>query len=62
MAPVPVIGVPMLTPDLGGLDSLYSIVQMPGGVPVAAVGIGQGRGKECGYPGYSDFEHCGQGS
>ncbi len=45
MAPVPVIGVPMLTPDLGGLDSLYSIVQMPGGVPVAAVGIGKAGAK-----------------
>ncbi|ODS31547.1 MAG: phosphoribosylaminoimidazole carboxylase catalytic subunit [Candidatus Scalindua rubra] len=45
MTPVPVIGVPMLTPDLGGLDSLYSIVQMPAGVPVAAVGIGKAGAK-----------------
>ncbi len=45
MTSVPVIGVPMLTPDLGGLDSLYSIVQMPGGVPVAAVGIGKAGAK-----------------
>lgn len=36
----PVIGVPMVTKDLGGLDSLLSIVQMPKGVPVATVAIG----------------------
>lgn len=36
---LPVIGVPMNTSDLGGLDSLYSIVQMPKGVPVATVAI-----------------------
>jgi 5-(carboxyamino)imidazole ribonucleotide mutase len=40
---LPVIGVPILTKSLGGLDSLYSIVQMPPGVPVATVGIGGGR-------------------
>ncbi|MCD8208974.1 MAG: 5-(carboxyamino)imidazole ribonucleotide mutase [Bacteroidales bacterium] len=37
---VPVIGVPMKTSTLGGLDSLLSIVQMPSGVPVATVAIG----------------------
>ena len=37
---VPVIGVPLPTSDLKGVDSLYAIVQMPGGVPVACVGIG----------------------
>jgi 5-(carboxyamino)imidazole ribonucleotide mutase len=37
--PLPVIGVPMKTSDLGGLDSLLSIVQMPSGVPVACVAI-----------------------
>ena len=37
--PLPVIGVPMKTSDLGGLDSLYSIVQMPTGVPVSTVAI-----------------------
>ncbi len=37
---LPVIGVPVQTRALGGLDSLYSIVQMPGGVPVATVAIG----------------------
>jgi 5-(carboxyamino)imidazole ribonucleotide mutase len=36
----PVIGVPLPTSDLKGIDSLYSIVQMPAGVPVACVGIG----------------------
>ena len=37
--PLPVIGVPMKTSDLGGMDSLLSIVQMPKGVPVATVAI-----------------------
>ncbi len=37
---IPVIGVPLPTSDLKGIDSLYSIVQMPGGVPVACAGIG----------------------
>ena len=37
--PMPVIGIPMKTSDLGGLDSLYSIVQMPSGIPVATVAI-----------------------
>jgi 5-(carboxyamino)imidazole ribonucleotide mutase len=37
---LPVIGIPLPTSDLKGVDSLYSIVQMPGGVPVACVGIG----------------------
>ena len=40
--PMPVIGVPMKTSDLGGVDSLYSIVQMPTGIPVATVAIGGG--------------------
>ena len=38
--PCPVICVPMKTSDLGGLDSLLSMVQMPSGVPVACVAIG----------------------
>lgn len=38
--PLPVIAVPMKTSDLGGLDSLLSMVQMPAGVPVACVAIG----------------------
>lgn len=37
---LPVIGVPVESKSLAGVDSLYSIVQMPGGVPVATVGIG----------------------
>ena len=37
--PLPVIAVPMKTSDLGGLDSLLSMVQMPSGVPVATVAI-----------------------
>ena len=36
---VPVIGVPIRTQTMGGLDSLLSIVQMPGGIPVATVAI-----------------------
>ncbi len=40
--PMPVIGIPMKTSDLGGVDSLYSIVQMPTGVPVATVAINGG--------------------
>ncbi|MDR7513023.1 MAG: 5-(carboxyamino)imidazole ribonucleotide mutase [Armatimonadota bacterium] len=38
---LPVIGVPVPTEHLGGLDSLLSIVQMPGGVPVATVAVGR---------------------
>ena len=41
--PLPVIGVPMKTSDLGGVDSMYSIVQMPSGIPVATVAIGGGQ-------------------
>ncbi len=41
--PMPVIGVPMKTSDLGGVDSLYSIVQMPSGIPVATVAINGGQ-------------------
>lgn len=41
--PLPVIGVPMKTPTLNGVDSLYSTVQMPPGVPVATVGIGSAQ-------------------
>lgn len=42
---IPVVGVPLPTSDLKGVDSLYSIVQMPGGVPVACVGIGTAGAK-----------------
>ncbi len=41
--PLPVIGVPIKTSDLGGLDSLLSMVQMPSGVPVACVAINGAR-------------------
>ena len=42
VVPLPVIGIPMKTSDLGGVDSLYSIVQMPSGIPVATVAINGG--------------------
>src|ERR1700691_3634118 len=43
LSPLPVIGVPIETKTLKGLDSLLSIAQMPAGVPVATVAIGNGR-------------------
>src|SRR6478735_5143083 len=43
VTPLPVIGVPIQSKSLQGLDSLLSIVQMPSGVPVATVAIGGGR-------------------
>ena len=43
MTPLPVIGVPVPLATLDGLDSLLSIVQMPGGVPVATVAIGNAK-------------------
>jgi 5-(carboxyamino)imidazole ribonucleotide mutase len=43
MTPLPVVGVPVPRPKLDGLDSLLSIVQMPPGIPVATVGIGDAR-------------------
>lgn len=42
---IPVIGVPMTTSDLGGLDSLLSTVQMPAGIPVATTAIGSAGAK-----------------
>ena len=42
-SPLPIIGVPIKSSSLNGLDSLLSIVQMPGGVPVATVAIGGGK-------------------
>jgi 5-(carboxyamino)imidazole ribonucleotide mutase len=42
-SPLPVIGVPIPSKHLAGVDSLYSIVQMPAGVPVASVAIGGGK-------------------
>jgi 5-(carboxyamino)imidazole ribonucleotide mutase len=43
LTPLPVIGVPVPLATLDGMDSLLSIVQMPPGIPVATVGIGQAR-------------------
>lgn len=43
LTPLPVIGVPVTTRQLNGLDSLYSIVQMPRGIPVATVAIGNAK-------------------
>ena len=45
---LPVIGVPMTTSDLGGLDSLLATVQMPGGIPVATTAIGKAGAKNAG--------------
>lgn len=41
MTTLPVLGVPVTTKTLGGQDSLYSIVQMPGGIPVGTLAIGE---------------------
>jgi len=43
LTPLPVIGVPVPLAHLDGMDSLLSIVQMPGGVPVATVGVGNAK-------------------
>ena len=43
LTPLPVVGVPVKTSTLSGVDSLYSIVQMPGGIPVATVAIGNAK-------------------
>jgi len=43
LTPLPVIGVPVTSRALSGVDSLYSIVQMPGGIPVATVAIGNAK-------------------
>jgi 5-(carboxyamino)imidazole ribonucleotide mutase len=43
LTPLPVIGVPVTTKQLNGVDSLYSIVQMPAGIPVATVAIGNAK-------------------
>ena len=43
LTPLPVIGVPVATRQLNGVDSLYSIVQMPRGIPVATVAIGNAQ-------------------
>lgn len=46
---LPVIGVPLAASGLGGLDALLSIVQMPGGVPVACMAIGKAGAKNAGH-------------
>lgn len=46
---LPVIGIPLPTSDLKGVDSLLSIVQMPGGVPVMCVGIGKSGAKNAAF-------------
>jgi 5-(carboxyamino)imidazole ribonucleotide mutase len=43
LTPLPVIGVPVVSRSLQGVDSLYSIVQMPAGIPVATVAIGNAK-------------------
>lgn len=43
LTPLPVVGVPVQTKALSGVDSLYSIVQMPAGIPVATVAIGNAK-------------------
>jgi 5-(carboxyamino)imidazole ribonucleotide mutase len=48
MTRVPVLGVPVRTSTLSGVDSLYSIVQMPGGVPVGTFAIGKAGAKNAG--------------
>ena len=45
---LPIIGLPVPTPDLGGLDSLLSTVQMPGDVPVASMAVGMGGPRNAG--------------
>ena len=45
---LPVIGVPVDSGPLGGVDALYSIVQMPGGVPVAAMAVGRAGARNAG--------------
>ena len=46
---LPIIGVPLASSELKGIDALYSIVQMPGGIPVASVAIGNAGAKNAAY-------------
>ena len=46
---IPVIGVPLATSELKGVDALYSIVQMPAGIPVACVAVGNAGAKNAAY-------------
>lgn len=57
---LPVIGVPLASSELGGLDALYSMVQMPAGIPVATVALGSAGARNAAYLaaeilGLSDF-------
>ena len=46
---LPVIGVPLASSDLNGIDALYSIVQMPAGIPVASMAVGTAGAKNAAY-------------
>ena len=46
---LPVIGVPLATSELKGVDALYSIIQMPAGIPVAGVAIGSAGARNAAY-------------
>ena len=46
---IPVIGVPLPTSEVKGIDALYSIVQMPPGIPVGCVGIGEWGARNAAY-------------
>jgi len=46
---LPIIGVPLATSELKGIDALYSIVQMPAGIPVASVAVGSAGAKNAAY-------------
>lgn len=46
---IPVIGIPLASGELKGIDALYSISQMPGGIPVACMGVGSGGVKNAAY-------------
>ena len=46
---IPIIGVPLPSGELKGIDALYSIVQMPGGIPVACVAVGSAGAKNAAY-------------
>ncbi|MFH1169729.1 MAG: 5-(carboxyamino)imidazole ribonucleotide mutase [Chloroflexota bacterium] len=46
---LPVIGVPLASSELGGIDALYSIVQMPAGIPVACVAVGSAGARNAAY-------------
>jgi 5-(carboxyamino)imidazole ribonucleotide mutase len=46
---IPIIGVPLPSGELKGIDALYSIVQMPGGIPVACVAVGAAGAKNAAY-------------